>query len=163
MPMTNEEIVRYYRQAADKREVIQILADLNMTSRDLILGILAEAGEPVKRPQRRKRAYKRRFSESRALALYEEGLYDKDIAVGVGVHVTTICEWRRANGLPSNRQRKAIADRPRSEQAGKFQRLEQLRAARREDDGAEVRDLFDMLARAILRAELERKKAPAGG
>lgn len=157
MPMSNEEIVRYYRQAADKAEVIQILADLNVTSRDRILDILAEAGEPVKRPQRRTQTYKRRFSESRALALYEEGLYDKDIAAGVGVHVTTICEWRRANGLPSNRQRKAAAGKTRAAElpgAGRFKRLEQLMAVRREDDGAEVRDLFDVLARAILRAEL---------
>lgn len=42
--MTNEEIVRSYRQAKRKTEQIFILAELNASDPDTIIGILKEAG-----------------------------------------------------------------------------------------------------------------------
>lgn len=45
MTMTDEEIVRHYRQAKDRKGSIQILADLNATSKDEIQAILERAGE----------------------------------------------------------------------------------------------------------------------
>ena len=44
MVMTNEEIIRHYRQAKDKNKDVEVLADLNLTSQDTIREILIEAG-----------------------------------------------------------------------------------------------------------------------
>lgn len=48
--MTDSEICRMYRQAKDKGTQIQILAELNATSRDAIIKILLTNGEQVKLP-----------------------------------------------------------------------------------------------------------------
>lgn len=48
MEMTNGEIVRRYRQAGDKGGQIQILAELNETSRINIINILLRQGEEVR-------------------------------------------------------------------------------------------------------------------
>ena len=57
MTMSNEEIVRHYRQSKDRDADIQVLADLNMTTREAIWAILAGAGEtlPIKRQRQPKR------------------------------------------------------------------------------------------------------------
>lgn len=44
MNMTNNEIVRNYQQAKNKRQQIEILADLNETDKDTIKGILKAGG-----------------------------------------------------------------------------------------------------------------------
>lgn len=44
MEMTNEEIVRSYRQALDPRKQITILAELNLCSRSRIIEILIDGG-----------------------------------------------------------------------------------------------------------------------
>ncbi len=44
MQMTNEEIVRSYKEAADKKEQIKILAELNLVSKEAIRKILIEGG-----------------------------------------------------------------------------------------------------------------------
>lgn len=53
MQMTNEEIVRDYKAAANKQKQVRILADLNQTSPSEILTVLAEAGVAgVKKPEK---------------------------------------------------------------------------------------------------------------
>ena len=53
MQMTNEEIVRDYKQASNKNKQVRILADLNQTSPSEILTILAKEGvEGVKMPEK---------------------------------------------------------------------------------------------------------------
>lgn len=47
MTMTNEEIVRDYRQAAQPAKQIAVLADLNQCSRQEIAQILKDAGEKL--------------------------------------------------------------------------------------------------------------------
>ena len=61
MDMTNEEIVRHYRLAKDKDADIQVLADLNTTTRDAIKSILSSAGEHVKakKPQQQQLKFDR--------------------------------------------------------------------------------------------------------
>jgi len=44
MQMTNEEIVRSYKEAADKKEQIKILAEFNLVSKEEIRKILIEGG-----------------------------------------------------------------------------------------------------------------------
>jgi len=47
MEMTNEEIVYRYRNAAQRNQQIQILAELNLCERETIVQILEDAGEEV--------------------------------------------------------------------------------------------------------------------
>ena len=42
------------------------------------------------------------------LELYKQGLTDAEIAQKVGVHLTTIYEWRRKQGIPPNRKKKPV-------------------------------------------------------
>ena len=44
--MTNEEIVRSYKEAKHKGQQIGVLADLNVCSREVIIEILVEGGIP---------------------------------------------------------------------------------------------------------------------
>ena len=53
MQMTNEEIIREYRGAKNKKEQIKILADLNTCDTNTIKEILAAGGEAVARPYKR--------------------------------------------------------------------------------------------------------------
>ena len=44
MVMTNEDIVRSYREAKDRRAQIKVLAELNVCPQELIIEILKEGG-----------------------------------------------------------------------------------------------------------------------
>ena len=44
LEMTTEEIVRSYREALDKRHQIEVLADLNVCSKDVIRRVLIDGG-----------------------------------------------------------------------------------------------------------------------
>lgn len=48
--MTHEEIIRNYRQAKNKKRQIQILADMNHTTKQAIRELLREAGVPLPAP-----------------------------------------------------------------------------------------------------------------
>lgn len=60
LPMPAWEIAREYREAKDPKAQIQILADQNATTRDVIIDVLLDAGEAVDlRWKSRKRAAKK--------------------------------------------------------------------------------------------------------
>ena len=86
MDMTREEIVRHYRQAADRKEDIKILAELNCTSRDVIRAILADEGESVP-------AVGNKLSDQ-IESLYEAGLSDREIARQLECDKGTVVNWR---------------------------------------------------------------------
>lgn len=46
------------------------------------------------------------WDKEKALQLYNEGAYDKEIAETVGVSTPTVYRWRSGLGLPTNRSRK---------------------------------------------------------
>ena len=52
MQMTNEEIIKEYREAKNKKQQIKILADLNTCDANVIKEILIEAGEAAPRVYR---------------------------------------------------------------------------------------------------------------
>lgn len=55
MNMSVDEICRNYRQAKDKKEQINILADLNCTSKEEIIKVLVDCGEmypPESKPKK---------------------------------------------------------------------------------------------------------------
>ena len=97
MTMTNEEIVRHYNQARDKKTDITVLAELNGCSNREIREILQTAsGQMVTRE------VKRKFDETVAFQLYEDGLNDREIAAKLGVSKYTIFNWRHENDYPPN-------------------------------------------------------------
>ena len=53
MQMTNEEIIKSYKEAKDKKKQIKILADLNTCDANIIKEILIEAGETATRVYKR--------------------------------------------------------------------------------------------------------------
>ncbi len=97
MTMTNEEIVRHYRQADDKAADIKVLADLNVTGKDEIIGILEAAGEKIPGRSRGSKL------DGKIKPLYEQGLNDAEIVGRLGCTAPTIANWRRRNGLPVNK------------------------------------------------------------
>ena len=93
--MTSEEIVRHYQQAKDRDGDIQILADLNMTSREEICNILKAAGiELCLRGPKTKSTFAAQIAP-----LYAQGLSDQTIAERVGCTTTTVRNWRKRNGF----------------------------------------------------------------
>lgn len=94
MQMTNEEIIRDYRQAADKSAEIRVLAELNVTSRNEIIAILEDAGEVL--PGKRRAG---KF-DGKIKPLYEQGLSDAEIARRLGCSLSTVGNWRKQHGLP---------------------------------------------------------------
>lgn len=109
MVMTNDKIIRHYRQAKDQKGSIQILADLNVTSKDSILDILERAGEIKPREQKadKQNPIRRKtgrppevvFDEDVARQLYEQGLVDREIAQRLDVTKNAIWKWRNRNNL----------------------------------------------------------------
>ena len=125
MNMSNEEIVRHYRQAKDRDDDITVLADLNGTTRDAICAVLAEAGEtlPVKRKRRSRKNGEATLSDLIA-PLYEQGLTDYEIARQLNCSVQSVRNWRCRNGHRSmnggdkRKERKPVKkseDRPASD------------------------------------------------
>ena len=92
--MSEEEICRCYRQAAHKREIIGILADLNCTDRSTIQAVLTEGGllQPGKPLRRRGKPYQ--FDE-KLEALEGLGLTSLELAQRVGCSEGTVRDWRR--------------------------------------------------------------------
>lgn len=46
------------------------------------------------------------WDDEKALALYQQGLYDQEIADQIGVSKPTVCRWRNGMGLPPNKSRR---------------------------------------------------------
>ncbi len=81
LEMTPEEIVRSYREALDKKHQLEILADLNVCSEDVIRKVLIENGvRPQEMPRQRKKVPSavavevKDFEKDRKAALLREGL-----------------------------------------------------------------------------------------
>lgn len=81
LEMTPEEIVRSYREALDKKHQLEVLADLNVCSKEVIRQVLIENGvRPQELPRQRKKAPAavaaevKAFEEDRKAALVREGL-----------------------------------------------------------------------------------------
>ena len=120
MQMTNEEIVKSYKEAKHKGQQIGILADLNVCPKDMIIDILVEGGIPktafsrykgennIKRVKREVKVHeKKRQSEEEAAIVKEAvlALWDKLSAEYKEIEA----EWQR---ISAEYERKlAILDR----------------------------------------------------
>jgi len=117
MYMTEADICREYRQAKDKQKQISVLADMNACASGEIIALLVRNGEKVEPGAKGREgdAMKGRgWDTEKAMALYNEGKTDQEIAEAVFVHRATVGLWRRTRGLPPNwgREKAAKASAP---------------------------------------------------
>jgi transposase len=100
MQMTENEIKRRYKDASNKTEIIQILADLNACPTANIKKIVEDIKTPV--------SYQMSKDERIELymMLYKQGKTDKEISEAGGVSVQAIWQWRKNNKLSDNKIKK---------------------------------------------------------
>lgn len=105
--MDDAEIARSYRTAADKKEQIKIIAELNATTRDEVVKKLKEIGCVVEETAAGKPRKKRvQMDEQEARRLIEAGTPDVIAAEQLGVSLTFFTAWRRENGLYRRERKK---------------------------------------------------------
>lgn len=104
LPWTDEEIARHYRNAADQKAIIGILADLNATTRREIFAALGRQGIIVIQPPRVMH-HRAKMDQEKAKRLYEMGLNDRQISKEMGIAYNTVYTWRTRNRLPANADR----------------------------------------------------------
>ena len=109
MWMSNDEICLRYRLAKNQKEQIQILADLNVTTKQEIIEVLKQGGmvvpeqkPPAPKVDKPKPPRVFRFNTESARRLYDQKLTDKEIAAQLCLPVSTIWKWRKENSLPSH-------------------------------------------------------------
>lgn len=121
MDMTNEEIVRDYRQARSPKKHINVLADLNRTTPDRIIAVLTEAGVEVAKKTRRRASVTRKakWDQDRARELLAEGKTIREIAGEVGASYSVVREWIKRTGLTYSdaRKRRAAVEEKLADQA----------------------------------------------
>ena len=107
MYMSDEEIRISYTQAADRKNQIVVLADLNATDTNKMqeklreLGLLAE-----EQPPQRKKGPAVKFDPERAEELYGKGMNDTEIGKEMGFSSWRVGEWRKEKNLPIHRKKR---------------------------------------------------------
>lgn len=105
--MDDAEIARSYRTAANKKEQIKIIADLNATTSEEVVKKLKEIGCVVEETAAGKPRKKRvQMDEQEAHRLIEAGTPDVIAAEQLGVSLTFFTAWRRENGLYRRERKK---------------------------------------------------------
>lgn len=99
MFMTDSEILASMSRCQDRKEQVQILADLNACGRAEMLKHLAAIGADVSDLKRKQRG---KINHSRAMELWESGVSDAGIAHCMGVSVSGVKKWRERCGLQAN-------------------------------------------------------------
>ncbi len=105
MYMTDEQILKDYQRAIDKRDGIRILAGINKVSVTQMRDYLERLGVkelPATRVTGRARG---KADYALFLELYQKDYSDAMIAKETGYHKTTVNKWRIRNHLPSKVQR----------------------------------------------------------
>lgn len=101
--LSPHEVRQQYAQAANKRTIIPILAEMTCSTSNEIREFLG-----LEIPQKKKVVHKKYTAEqwSKALEMYQAGALDIEISAETGICRTTILHWRGRNGYPSNYDRK---------------------------------------------------------
>lgn len=100
--MDDAEIANSYRMAADKKNQIRVLADLNATKPVYVRAKLAELGclsEEEAGEEPKKELNDIQIDEAEARRLIEAGTPDEEIAEQLGVSKSIFLMWRRAAGI----------------------------------------------------------------
>ena len=103
MIMDDFEIERDYRHAKNKVQQIQILADMNMCSKKEIEDFLEERGVTVLKCS----TLEERNETVRYL--YNQGMYDEDIAIVTGLKPSSVGQIRIRLGLKKHKKRRKPA------------------------------------------------------
>ena len=146
MTMTHEEIVRHYQQAANQKQDIQVLADLNGTDTASIRAVLIDAG--VLTPDRPSKAV---FDEQIA-PLAAQGMDDNSIAASVGCSAQTVRNYRKRHNIPKPETPAEAASALAPSQGpapGIYGRLETIIAALPSDSSDEARNLAGRLCLSL--------------
>lgn len=96
MYMSDEQIIRDYRQNPSKLDAIHRLAGVNKVSLTEMREYLFDLGEKL--PRHRGKP----IDKSGFMAKYRAGMNDKQMAAEFGCCEYTVYNWRIKNGLPSN-------------------------------------------------------------
>lgn len=148
--MSDAEIASHFRQAADKRKDLRILADLNSCHVTEIKAALAREGITMESQQNK-------LDGVAARKLYNQGHKDSEIAAALNVSPSTVANWRLRNGLSSSRDKRRIQERD-----DRFQRMTKIYEAAKsilmlipQDANAKVRDCAADLIVALFSGEAE--------
>lgn len=103
MEMEEKEIVCNYLQAADRKNQITILSELNLCSVDEIIDILFRHGA-VREKVNSSLLHVRPSNSSlgKRLFLYKLGKSDRDIADELNISIAAVKKWRNRRGLSPN-------------------------------------------------------------
>lgn len=99
MFMSDSEILASMRRCENRRDQVQILADLNACSRSEMLKYLTAIGEDTADLQRRGHG---KINHAKALKLWKGGASDGELAEHMGVAVSGVVRWRKRHGLQVN-------------------------------------------------------------
>lgn len=101
--LSPHEVHQRYEQAANKRTIIPILAEMTCSTSNEVREFLG-----LQIPKKRKVVHKRYTVEqwNKALEMYQAGALDVEISDETGISRTTVLHWRSRNGYPSNYDRK---------------------------------------------------------
>ena len=166
--MTSEEICRHYRLAADKRDDIVVLADLNMTSREEIERILTEGGELV--PEERKQ--RRTYNTKRGAEIEErlrKGQSVEHIARNMDIKEASVLKWIKEHGKEDLMEKEREDTLPPEEEARRMEEKRKRMIREKKKEAAAVPAAKDIAAeeatgrRAVNDAEGGRKEAVGQG
>lgn len=100
--MTDDEILKNWRNAGNKKAQVRVLAELNNVSMKEMRETLERLGcAPIAAESEGKRSTKK-LNDKKAIELYLGGASDKEAAAALGVATVTFRDWRNAQRLPIN-------------------------------------------------------------
>lgn len=101
--MTDDELRRSWRDAADPKNHVQVLAQLNGVNEEAVIVRLHSLG--IYPDLSRQRAnHLTNYQYQLMNIMYQDGRCDPEIAAEVGVTVSRVRTWRKHAGLPGNKQ-----------------------------------------------------------
>lgn len=92
--LSPHEVRTMYKQAKNPEQMIGTLAELTDSTKTQMRAFLGVT--------KKKRTPPAKLDKEKAMELYQQMYTDREIANKLGAAKTTVYEWRKRNGLPSN-------------------------------------------------------------
>lgn len=106
---TDDEVCKFYRNADDRIDKMELLKDLTNYSEEKLIKILNSRGYEVKTSIKNIAFRRGIVVKDKFLEYYNLGWTDQKIAKAFGVAESTIQYWRFKNGLLANKLKKMPA------------------------------------------------------
>ncbi len=103
MQMSEFEILRDYRQAKNKVDQVQILADMNLCTKKEMTAYLKKQGEEVAANDTRNERWEAIHR------MYGQGMYDEEIAEILGMKASSVGQIRIKLGLKKHKKKRKPA------------------------------------------------------